>query len=130
MTEVYLVKLGTGELWADSGCVRGVAGRKAHQELQTMLDRYGLRPLKVYRKDEFQFGSGDCAVAQYSYMYPTALDGKYTGNIIEALVEVDCPALFSKQMLKSWGAIVDFGKDTLHFKKHDVTVEYVKTMSK
>ncbi len=103
VTEVYLVKLGVGELWADSACVRGVPGRKAHQELQSMLDLYGLRPLKVYRKD-VQFGSGDCAAAHYSHMHPTALNCKYIGNLIEALVEVDCRALFSKQMLKSWGS--------------------------
>ncbi len=99
---VYAVasKLSVGELWADSGCRRGVAGSKDHHELKALMAKFGLKPTKEYKTQEFQFGDGKTAVSFVTWVYPVVIQGRYVGDIPLAEVAVPCPALFSKQMLK------------------------------
>ncbi len=110
---VYAVasKLSVGELWADSGCLRGVAGSKAHHELKALLAKFGLKPIKEYKTQEFQFGDGKTAVSYMTWVYPVVIQGRYVGYIPLAEVAVPCPALFSKQMLKDWKIVMDFGEN-------------------
>ena len=40
--------------------------------------------------------------SEVAYVYPSAINGKYVGVFDEALVECNCPALFSMEQGKRW----------------------------
>ena len=66
-----------GDLWADSGCVRGVGGEKEHINWARALKELGLKPLVAPCQEQFQFGDGNVVAAHKKYFYPTFLEGKY-----------------------------------------------------
>ena len=53
-----------GELWADSGCVRGVGGTKGHKAFREYLKNYGLKPIPLKCNENFQFGDGNTETAK------------------------------------------------------------------
>ena len=45
-----------------------------------------------------------------SFNYPVFIKGKLVGSIDIARIQADCPALFSKRMMKEWKMTLDFDK--------------------
>ena len=91
--------LGVAELWADSGCRKGVGGTKAHQEVQALYRKLGLMPAKLDKICHFAFGNGDPATSTVTWLYPIFIHGIYKGNIPIAKVPGVCPMLFSMNMI-------------------------------
>ena len=115
-----------GELWADSGCVKGVAGKKNHALMQKKLATYGLKAIKVDKQDEFQFGDGEGATSDCAYVYPCVLNGNYVGQLTQAQVDVPCPSLFSKAMLKHWNCDLRFGDQVTKINRYNKEIPFRK----
>ena len=113
-----------GELWADSGCVRGVGGTKGHREFREYLKQFGLRPTGLKCNENFQFGDGNTETAKARWLYPTFLEGEYKGILDQCEVPADCPQLFSKSMLKSWDVDLRFGKQKIVINKFDIELPF------
>ena len=96
--------LGVAELWADSGCRKGVGGAKAHAEVQALYKKLGLVPVKLDKICHFAFGNGDPATSTVTWLYPIFIHGKYKGIIPVPGV---CPMLFSMNMMTYWGVVID-----------------------
>ncbi len=60
-----------GDLWADSGCVRGVGGKDGHRANRKLLAEYGLKPIQVKCWEQFQFGNGDI-VPSNTFIQPSS----------------------------------------------------------
>ena len=55
--------LNVGDLWADSGCVRGVGGDQSHEKNRQHMIKLGLKPMVAACHEQFQFGDGNVEVA-------------------------------------------------------------------
>jgi len=113
-----------GDLWADSGCVRGVGGKDGHRENRKLLAEYGLKPIQVQCWEQFQFGNGDIVPSTTKYFYPTFITGIFRGALDQAEVDVACPQLMSKQMMKTWNMDLCFGSSTTKIKKFGVELPF------
>ena len=116
--------LRSGEMMADSGCERGVCGPKGHQEMREFLRKIGLKPVKVDKQEEFQFGDGEVVMSDCAFLYPCFLQNKYVGYVRIARVSVPCPPLFSKEMLKEWKCNLRFHDQALDITRFGVTVPF------
>ena len=113
--------LGVAELWADSGCRKGVGGAKAHAEVQALYKKLGLVPVKLDKICHFAFGNGDPATSTITWLYPIFIHSTYKGNIPIAEVPGVCPMLFSMNMMTYWGVVIDANlgetrSEKVHFK--------------
>ena len=114
-----------GQLWADSGCVRGTGGKKEHTKIQRyMRDVLGLTPVFAPCQESFQFGNGEVTRATRKVLYPVFMEGVYRGVLDEAEVPVDCPMLLSKMVLRKWDADMCFGKGVTRVNKFDLEVPF------
>jgi hypothetical protein len=113
-----------GDLWADSGCVRGVGGKDGHRANRKLLAEYGLKPIQVQCWEQFQFGNGEIVPSTTKYFYPTFITGIFRGALDQAEVDVACPQLMSKQMMKTWNMDLCFGSSTTKIKKFGVELPF------
>ena len=113
-----------GELWADSGCVRGVGGHVEHVKYRDYLSRVHLRPVKAPCSELFQFGDGVTKAATCKYFYPVFIKGQYRGALDQASVDVACPQLLSKMVMKIWDVDLRFGRGIMHIGKFDVDIPF------
>ena len=58
----------------------------------------------------------DCA-----FSYPIFLGGEFKGSIDIARINADCPALFSKKMMREWKISLDFEKQCTLIKEFDIS---------
>ena len=116
-------------MWADSGCVRGVGGKREHMKYRQHLARLNLKPIKASCKEQFQFGDGNVSEAICKYFYPVFLQQKYRGALDQAEVEVDCPQLLSKMVMKTWDVDLCFGKSLVKVHKFGVTLPFKNELS-
>ena len=66
-----------GELWADSGCIRGCGGKAQHEAWKRHLAIYGLQPSYLEGTEMFKFGDGKIVKSQGKFLYPVFLNGRY-----------------------------------------------------
>ena len=67
-----------GEMWCDSGCVRGVGAEAEHVRWAEYLKQHlNLKPVRDVCYEHFQFGDGNTVVSRDKCYYPTFLEGKY-----------------------------------------------------
>ena len=104
----------------DSGCERGVSGPDGHRTLTNELAKFGLKPIKVDKKEEFQFGDGNMVTSDCAFLYPCFLKGNFVGHMSLARVSVPCPPLFSKNMLKEWCCDLNFGEQSTNITRFGV----------
>ena len=84
-------KLQPGELWEDSGCVRGVGSKKEHEKCRKLLATLNFKPIRAECDELFQFGDGNVTQATGKFFYPVFLQNEYRGALNQAEVPVDCP---------------------------------------
>lgn len=108
------------EYWADAACDRGVSGRQGHREHQEKLAKDGLKPIRVDESEKFIFGDGVDVPSICSYVYPVITQGVYRGKLRQAMVEVPCPRLLSKQVLPLWSCNPCFGKKVIDMRSSDI----------
>ncbi len=113
-----------GDLWADSGCVRGVGGEEGHTDNRNLLAQYGLKPIKVSCNEQFQFGDGHIEPSTTKYFYPTFVKGKFRGALDQAEVKKPCPQLMSKKTMKTWDVDLCFGSSTTRINKFGVELPF------
>ena len=94
--------LNLGDLWADSGCVRGVGGEDEHDKYRHYMSKLGLKPMVAQCNEQFQFGDGNVEIANKKYFYPVFIRGEYRGILDQASVPVNCPQLLSKMVMQNW----------------------------
>ena len=71
-------KIQPGDLWADSGCVRGVGGEDQHEIWSDHLTRhFNLKPVVMPCNEQFQFGDGHVEKSSKKYLYPSFFQGKF-----------------------------------------------------
>jgi hypothetical protein len=116
-----------GQMWFDTGCRRSVCGPEGHREMQRELERYGLKPIRHDKTEEFVFGDGETCRSSYSYEYPVFMSGHWVGNIDIAMVPVPCPPLFSLGMAKQWKCRTDHENDTIHIGVFNHTINFTDT---
>jgi DNA uptake protein ComE-like DNA-binding protein len=109
-----------GDLWADSGCIRGVGGHGGHKRNRAYLQEYGLKPIQAQCHEQFQFGDGKIEPSVIKHYYPVFVKGEYRGTLDQAEVNCDCPQLLSKQMMKKWDVDLCFGKSQTKIHKFNV----------
>ena len=114
----------SGEMYADSGCNRCVAGKDVHAQWQEYLRTFHLQPAMHRKQEEFIFGNGEVETSDCSFEYPVFLKGKFQGTIDVARISKPCPALFSKRMMADWEVTLDFAKNTLAIRKHKVELPF------
>ena len=56
------------------------------------------------------------------------LDGKIVGSIDVARIPVDCPALFSKRMMKEWEMLLDFCKQETTIRRFNCVVPFLNSV--
>ena len=117
-------QLKIGELWADSGCVRGVGGHEEHVKYRNYLSQLNLRPVKAPCSEQFQFGDGVTKTATCKYFYPVFIEGKYRGALDQASVDAACPQLLSKMVMKIWDVDLRLGRGYMHIGKFDVDIPF------
>lgn len=66
-------KLTPGHSWADSGCIKAVAGPDAHKALIKELRKHGLKPITVMKQQNFTVGDGNTVLSKFALMYPVSL---------------------------------------------------------
>ena len=115
-----------GDLWSDSGCVRGVGGRQGHFNNRKHLLNYGLKPIRADCSEEFKFGNGDVEHSSVKYYYPVFIKGIFRGTLDQAEVNTACPQLLSKKMMKQWDMDLCFGKQITKMNKFGVQVPFSK----
>jgi len=116
-----------GQMWFDTGCRRSVCGPEGHREMQRELERFGLKPIRHDKVEEFVFGDGETCRSAYSYEYPVFMSGNWVGNIDIAMVPVPCPPLFSLGMAKQWKCRTDHENDTIHIGVFNHTINFTDT---
>jgi hypothetical protein len=114
-----------GDMWADSGCVRGVGGNKEHAKYRQFLaENFHLKPIEAPCSDHFQFGDGVVKQAVKKYYYPVFLKNIFRGALDQARVDVDCPQLLSKGIMKKWSVDLCFGPGETRIHKFKVNVPF------
>ena len=117
-----------GEMYEDSGCNRCVAGHDVHETWQKYLSQRGLRAERLEKQEEFVFGNGKTEMSDCSFNYPVFIKGKLVGSIDIARIQADCPALFSKRMMKEWKMTLDFDKQETVIKSLDCVFPFKNTI--
>ena len=117
-----------GEMYEDSGCNRCVAGKDVHKTWQRYLAEYGLKAERLDKQEEFVFGNGKSEMSDCAFNYPVFLSGRIVGSIDVARIPVDCPALFSKRMMKTWKMTLDFEKQLTRIGEFKCTVPFRNTV--
>ena len=114
----------SGEMYADSGCNRCVAGKDVHAHWQEYLRAYHLKPAMHKKQEEFIFGNGEVETSDCSFECPVFLEGKFQGTIDVPRIGKPYPALFSKRMMADWQVTLDFAKSTMAIRKHKVELPF------
>ena len=107
-------------MYQDSGCNRCVAGHDVHDTWHRYLDKQGLTPVRLNKKEEFIFGNCKVEISDYAFQYPVFFGGTLVGSIDVARIPVACPALFSKRMMVEWKHVLDFAKQTTYIGAFDL----------
>ena len=117
--EVLLAKKARlpGQMWFDTGCRRCVSGPEDHKKLQAALAKVGLKPMIIYKQEEFIFGDAKTATSDCAFVYPTFQNGKFSGVLDIARVPVPCPALFSLEAAKNWKCLTDHASECIIVQK-------------
>ena len=108
-------------MYEDSGCNRCVAGKEVHKKWHKYLANVGLKPIKLEKQEEFIFGNGQIEMSDCAFSYPIFLGGEFKGSIDIARINADCPALFSKKMMREWKISLDFEKQCTLIKEFDIS---------
>ena len=118
-------KIQPGDLWADSGCVRGVGGEEQHQVwAEHLLKKLNLKPVVMPCNEQFQFGDGHVEKSTKKYLYPSFFLGKFRGVLDQASVPLKCPQLLSKGVMKTWDVDLRFGKGVTFIGKWNVEIPF------
>ena len=83
---------------------------------------------KLDKQEEFVFGNGKSEMSDCAFSYPVFLDGKIVGSIDIAQIPVDCPALFSKRMMKEWHMLLDFAKQVTTIGRFNCVIPFLNTV--
>ena len=110
-----------GEGWADTGCRRSVGGEQVHADWQKHLHTLGLKPLRIDTQEEFIFGNNATEWSDCAFRYPIIIDSKMKGTIDIARIPKPCPVLFSTDVLREWGGVMDLEKQVTILRKLDST---------
>eukprot|EP00435_Cladocopium_sp_Y103_P012259 s60_g3.t1 len=111
-SEVLLVSSpGFGVL--DSGCGKTIIGKNTLEKFQQLWKERDVSGLKFKNEvNVFRFGNGHQEVSNSLAELPVGIGGR-RGVIQAALVEGDAPLLISRPALKTLGAELNFGEDSL-----------------
>ena len=63
-----------------------------------------------------------------SFNYPVFIKGELVGSIDIARIQADCPALFSKRMMKEWKMTLDFDKQETVIKSLNCVFPFKNTV--
>ncbi len=111
MNEIFAMAkhLDIGQLWADSGCQRGVVRTETHSKLRALYAKYGMCPLRDVSSPQcFQFGDGNSTESVCVWWYPVFNQGKCKGNLPLAEIQGSpCPCLFSATMMDQGKVTMD-----------------------
>lgn len=113
-----------GEMYQDSGCARSCGGPEVHARMHAFLDKYGITPVQVFKKEEFIFGNNQVEWSDCSFQYPVFFNGVLRGAIDIARLPVSCPALYSKRMMKQWKHILDFDNQETRIGEFSLTYPF------
>ena len=116
--------MNVGDLWADTGCVRGVGGDSEHGKLIGHLKKLNLKPVLGPCNEQLQFGDGHVERAVKKYYYPCFIRGRYRGTLDQAVVKVKCPMLLSKDVMKAWEVDLCMGDSLMKIKKFGVEIPF------
>ena len=116
-----------GQLWFDTGCRRCVGGPEVHFRIQTALSKVGLLPMRIDKQEEFIFGDAKTSTSDCAFLYPSFLNGRFSGLVDMARVPVPCPGLFSLKQAKKWQCVTDHAKEQLIVKRHGRTFDFEKS---
>jgi hypothetical protein len=119
---------GPGVLTADTGCNRCVAGRPSHKAMVKYLAKYGLKPVKYNKVEEFIFGNDQTEKSDAAFVYPCVFEGNFACGVDIARIDPDCPALASKALLKKWEADISFKNNTMTLEKYNHTVPFTSNV--
>ena len=112
LSEIALVSCpGFGVL--DSGCGRTIIGAETLAEFEKLWKQKGVRvPKGQHEVHQFKHGNGEIETSKLAVPLPVVLAGK-RGIIKASVVKGHAPLLISRSALKTLGASLDFGKDSL-----------------
>ena len=65
--------------------------------------------------------------AYKKYYYPVFVKGEFRGVLDQASVEVKCPQLLSKKVMKNWDVDLCFGKSKMKINKFGVNLPFSET---
>ena len=114
-----------GRLWFDTGCRRCVSGPEDHSLMESYLRKFNLKPMIVNKQEEFIFGDGEVKQSDCALAYPSFLDGKFSGAVDIARVQVPCPGLFSLKMAKKWECKTDHAGEKVEVLKFNKEFPFV-----
>ena len=89
-----------------------------------MAENLGLKTLQAPCAESFQFGDGNVEYAKKKIFYPVFIEGKYRGVLDQAEVNVDCPQLLSKMVMRKWDVDLCFGKSQTRINKFGVNLPF------
>ena len=79
--------------------------------MRDVLAVYGLKPRKEEVVEKFIFGDGETKTSKFRYVYPVGLGGQYCGKLGQACIDVPCPLLLSRAVMKNWKVNLDFDNE-------------------
>ena len=71
-----------------------------------------------------KFGNGHVEESTKKHFYPMFIKGKYCGRLDQAEVNLDCPMLLSKKVMKHWKTSIDFDSRSMKLKKLGLEVPF------
>eukprot|EP00435_Cladocopium_sp_Y103_P013904 s3466_g3.t1 len=107
----------------DSGCGRTIVGANTLKEFERIWIQTGMpSPEFVNETHQFKYGNGEVETSSKVVLMPVTLAGK-KGVIRASIVRGDAPLLVSRAALKTLGASLDFGRDTLRLFGQEVPLQ-------
>jgi hypothetical protein len=113
-----------GNLWFDTGCKRCVSGPDDHEKMTAHLAKYGLKPIRIDKQEDFIFGDGKTDTSKCAWSYPSFLDGRFVGAVDMAECTVPCPPLFSLKMAATWKCVTNHADKYMYIGAFDVKIPF------
>ena len=101
---------------------RNLKQHRAEVWTDFLVSEYNLEPVIVPCNEQFQFGSGH--VEKASKKHPSLLEGKYRGVLDQASVNLKCPQLLSKGVMKTWNVDIRLGKSVTFINELNVEIPF------
>ena len=108
----------------DSGCRRSVAGKDWHDRMLIWTTRQGLRPVRKFITESFEFGGGEVVDSNHAIIYPVILNG----HLVELdVAEVErCPPLLSSQAMKALGMELNYAENKVKIHTCQMEIELIE----